>query len=76
MEFPPPIAAKDWPAPCGDLYRMKPWDTLLPGGQIKSEALGRVRGNQHERRSVIRWTEVRGVVVRLPIVTDGVDTTS
>jgi len=76
VEFPPPMGANDWPGPRGDLYPMKPWDRMLPDGQIESEALGRVKGNQHERRSVIQWTEGRWVVVRLPIETDGVDATS
>jgi hypothetical protein len=55
---------------------MKPWDRMLPDGQIQSGAHGRVKSNQHERRSVIQWTEDRWVVVRLPIYTDGVDATS
>ena len=76
MEFPPPIGDKDWPQPRGDLYPMKPWDTMLPNGQIKSEAHGHVKSNQHERRWVIQWTGGRWVVIRLPIETEGVDATS
>jgi hypothetical protein len=66
VEFPPPIGAKNWPDPRGDLYPMKPWDRMLPDGQIESDALGRVKSNQHVRRSVIQWTGGRWVVVRLP----------
>jgi hypothetical protein len=55
---------------------MKPWDRMLPDGQIESDAHGRVKTNQHERRTVIQWTGGRWVVVRLPIATDGVDATS
>ena len=76
VEFPPPIGDNAWPDPRGDLYPMKPWDRILPDGQIESQALGRVKANQHERRSVIQWTEGRWVVVRLPLGIDGVDATS
>jgi hypothetical protein len=75
VEFPPPIGP-NWPGPRGDLYPMKPWDRMLPDGQIESDALGRVKTNQHERRSVIQWTDGRWVVVRCPIATDGADATS
>lgn len=71
VDFPPPLRDKDWPDPRGDLYPMKPWDKLLPDGRIESGALGRVKDKQHERRSVIQWTERRWVVVRLPIATVG-----
>jgi hypothetical protein len=54
---------------------MKPWERMLPNGQIKSGAHGRLKSNQHERRWVIRWTEGRLVVIRLPIETEGVHAT-
>lgn len=76
VEFPPPIGDMGWPEPRGDLYPMKPWDKMLPDGRIESEALGRVKTNQHERRSVIQWTGGRWVVVRLALQTDGLDATS
>ena len=76
VDFPPPAGDKDWPDPRGDMYPMKPWDRILPDGQIESDALGRVKSNQHERRWVIQWTEGRWIVVRLPIATDGVHASS
>jgi hypothetical protein len=52
---------------------MKPSDRLLPDGRLRSEALGRVKAAQHERRTVIQWTGEHWVVVRLPLMRPQVD---
>jgi hypothetical protein len=59
-----PQAGQPWPKATPTAYPMKPTDTLLHDGTIRSEALGRIKDNQHEQRVVVEWVEDRWVVVR------------
>ena len=63
-----PIVGQPWPRATSTAYPLKPTDSLLPDGTIRSEALGRVKDNQHEHRVVVQWVEDRWVVVRRRLV--------
>ena len=67
QSFEPPVApqlGQPWPKATLTAYPMKPTDTLLSDGRIRSEALGRIKDNQHEQRVVVEWVEDHWVVVR------------